>query len=66
MAFRVDATPEAEQEANVILEWLHLQQAGEAGLRWFRGLNEAIRSAMSIFVIRGHTILYFQIHKMVR
>lgn len=44
MAFRVKVTPEAKQDADAILEWLHLQQAGEAGLRWFRGLNEAIES----------------------
>jgi plasmid stabilization system protein ParE len=44
MAFRVDVTPEAKQDANAILEWLHLQQAGETGLRWFRGLNEALAS----------------------
>jgi plasmid stabilization system protein ParE len=44
MAFRVEITPEAKQDANAVLEWLHLQQAGEAGLRWFRGLNEAIES----------------------
>ena len=44
MAFRGEVTPEAKQDANEILEWLYLQEAGEAGLRWFRGLSEAIES----------------------
>ena len=48
MAFRVEVTPEAKQDANAILEWLHLQQAGEAGLRWFRRLNEAIESLSTL------------------
>lgn len=42
MAFRVEVTPEAKADANAILEWLHSQQAGEAGLRWFHRLGEAI------------------------
>lgn len=42
MAFRVETTPEAEQDANAILEWLLAQQAGEHGLRWFQGLKDAI------------------------
>ncbi|MEO7142411.1 MAG: type II toxin-antitoxin system RelE/ParE family toxin [Bryobacteraceae bacterium] len=44
MAFRVEITPRAEQDANAILEWLLPQQAGEAGLRWFLKLKEAIAS----------------------
>ena len=48
MAFRVEVTPEAIQDANAILEWLHVQQAGEAGLRWFRSLNEAIESLSTL------------------
>ena len=44
MAFRVEVTPEAKNDANGILEWLDSQRAGEAGLRWFQRLNEAIES----------------------
>lgn len=42
MAFRVEISPQAEDDANQILEWLLSQQAGEAGLRWFLKLEEAI------------------------
>jgi plasmid stabilization system protein ParE len=42
MAFRVEITPQAEQDGNAILEWLLTQQAGERGLRWFQGLQDAI------------------------
>jgi plasmid stabilization system protein ParE len=43
MAFRVEITSEAKQDANAILEWLLAQQAGERrGLRWFQELKEAI------------------------
>src|SRR5437764_14872577 len=44
MAFRVETTPAAEREAQAILEWLLDQQLGEAGLRWFLNLEEAIDS----------------------
>ncbi len=44
MAFHVSITREGEQEAKDILEWLHSQQAGETGLRWFEGLKTAIVS----------------------
>jgi plasmid stabilization system protein ParE len=44
MAFRVEVTPHAKQDANAILKWLLAQHAGEAGLRWFRKLEEAIAS----------------------
>jgi plasmid stabilization system protein ParE len=43
MAFRVSVTPEAERDAEEILSWLQEQEAGETGLRWFKGL-EAIAS----------------------
>ena len=48
MAFRVEITPEAEQDANAILEWLLAQQAGEAGLRWFQGLKDAIETLAAL------------------
>jgi plasmid stabilization system protein ParE len=44
MAFRVEITPKARQDADAILEWLLAQEAGEAGLRWFRKLEEALAS----------------------
>jgi plasmid stabilization system protein ParE len=44
MAFRVEVTPKARQDADAILEWLLAQRAGEAGLRWFRKLEEALAS----------------------
>jgi plasmid stabilization system protein ParE len=44
MAFRVEVTSQAEQDADTILEWLLSQHAGEAGLRWFMRLREAIYS----------------------
>ncbi|HKM91936.1 MAG TPA: type II toxin-antitoxin system RelE/ParE family toxin [Candidatus Acidoferrales bacterium] len=42
MPFRVEITAQAEQEADAILEWLLSQHAGDAGVRWFLALEEAI------------------------
>lgn len=44
MAFRVELTHQASHDAEIILEWLQSQHAGDAGLRWFDKLNRAIRS----------------------
>src|SRR5580658_4020732 len=44
MAFRVEVSPQAGRDADAILKWLLSQQTGEAGLRWFRRLEEAIAS----------------------
>ena len=44
MAFRVELTTQAERDMDAIVEWLLAHQAGEAGLRWFRGLQEALQS----------------------
>jgi plasmid stabilization system protein ParE len=33
MAFRVETTPEAEQDAEAILRWLLAEGAGETGIR---------------------------------
>jgi plasmid stabilization system protein ParE len=44
MAFRVEYSAEAEADLDSILEWLISQYAGEAGLRWFEGLEEAVAS----------------------
>jgi plasmid stabilization system protein ParE len=35
MAFRVEVTSKAKQDANAILKWLISKHAGDAGLRWF-------------------------------
>ena len=44
MAFRVEYTLRAEADLFEILDWLITEHAGEAGLRWFEGLEEAISS----------------------
>src|SRR5579862_4694309 len=44
MAFRVEVTRKAKQDANAILKRLLSQRAEEAGLRWFGTLKEAIAS----------------------
>jgi toxin ParE1/3/4 len=44
MAFRVKHTAQADYDLDLILEWLLAQQAGDAGLRWFRKLKESINS----------------------
>lgn len=44
MAFRVETSAEAELDAISILEWLLAQHAGDAGLRWFMAMDEAIAS----------------------
>jgi plasmid stabilization system protein ParE len=44
MAFRVRSTPQAEDDADSILEWLASGQAGEAGIRWYLALEAAIAS----------------------
>jgi plasmid stabilization system protein ParE len=38
MAFRVKYTLKAEDDLDGILTWLLQRQAGEQGLRWFKGL----------------------------
>jgi hypothetical protein len=44
MAFRVETTETAEQNILGILDWLIEEQAGQAALRWFEGLETAIAS----------------------
>ncbi len=44
MAFQVETTAGAERDADAILEWLLSQHAGDAGIRWFVALNDAIES----------------------
>src|SRR4051794_30196294 len=51
MAFRVEITARAKQNADAILEWLESQHSGDAGLRWFRKLEEAIAS-LAAFPVR--------------
>jgi plasmid stabilization system protein ParE len=47
MAFRVEASAQAESDANSILEWLLSEHAGETGIRWFLALDDAIASLAS-------------------
>jgi plasmid stabilization system protein ParE len=44
MTFRVETTAAAEQEADAILDWLLSQHAGDAGMRWFLAMQDAITS----------------------
>jgi plasmid stabilization system protein ParE len=44
MGFRVKQTEQADYDLDVILERLLAQEAGDAGLRWFRKLKESIDS----------------------
>lgn len=44
MAFRVETTVAAEQDADAILDWLLSEHAGDAGMRWFLALQDAIAS----------------------
>ena len=44
MAFRVKTTTKAKRDLEAILARLLSQEAGEAGLRWFQGLREAVAS----------------------
>jgi plasmid stabilization system protein ParE len=44
MAFRVKQTAQADYDLDIILEWLLAQQAGDAGLRWFRKQKDDINS----------------------
>ncbi|SPE26515.1 Plasmid stabilization system [Candidatus Sulfopaludibacter sp. SbA3] len=48
MAFQVELTTRAKQDLDAILEWLLTQGAGEAGLRWFQELREAIASLSTL------------------
>ena len=44
MAFRVRTSAKAKRDLDFILKWLRKQQAGDAGLRWFQGLRDAVAS----------------------
>ncbi len=44
MVFRVKTTTKAKRDLDEILERLLTQEAGEPGLRWFRGLRDAVAS----------------------
>ena len=50
MGFRVKTTAKAKQDLDAILGWLLSQGAGEAGLRWFRGLQDDIRVPVTLRV----------------
>jgi plasmid stabilization system protein ParE len=42
MAFKIEYSAVAEADLDAILTWLVEQQAGQAGLRWFEGLQAAV------------------------
>jgi plasmid stabilization system protein ParE len=44
MALRVKLTAQADYDLDLILERLLARQAGDAGVRWFRKLKDAINS----------------------
>jgi plasmid stabilization system protein ParE len=44
MAYHVEITLHAEQDAEAILDWLLLQQSGKAGIEWFLAVDEAFAS----------------------
>lgn len=48
MAFRVEMSAQAEEDASSILDWLLSQHAGETGLRWFLAMEEAIESLSTL------------------
>ena len=44
MVFHVETTAQADADSRAILEWLIGNYAGDAGVRWFRELERAIKS----------------------
>lgn len=44
MAFRVELSDRAQTDIAAIYDWLHSQQAGTGGERWFVALRDAIGS----------------------
>jgi plasmid stabilization system protein ParE len=44
MAYRVSVSARAKRDLDRILAWLLKQDAGDAGLRWFRGMQDAVAS----------------------
>ena len=47
MTFRVETTAQAGRDSDAILEWLLAHHAGDAGIRWFTALTDAIASLAS-------------------
>jgi plasmid stabilization system protein ParE len=44
MTFRVETTAADEQDADAVLDWVLSEHAGDAGIRWFLALRDAIAS----------------------
>jgi toxin ParE1/3/4 len=44
MDFRVELSEQAQRDIAAIYDWLQLQQAGDAGERWFLALRAAVAS----------------------
>ena len=41
MVFRVETTAQADADSRAILEWLMENYAGDAGVRWYRELENS-------------------------
>jgi plasmid stabilization system protein ParE len=48
MDFRIELSDQAQRDIAAIYDWLHSQQAGDAGERWFVALRPAIASLASL------------------
>jgi plasmid stabilization system protein ParE len=47
MVFGVETSARAAEDADLILEWLVSQHAGDTGVRWFLALEDAIASLVN-------------------
>ncbi len=52
MAFHVKFSTEADRDLDAILSWLIEQGAGETGLRWWWGLQDAVYSLAEFHEVR--------------
>lgn len=48
MDFRVELSDQAQRDITAIHDWLHSQQAGDAGARWFVALRGAIATLANL------------------
>src|SRR5689334_19706499 len=48
MVFRVELAERAQRDVSAIYDWLHSEQAGDAGERWFGALRTAIASLSDV------------------
>lgn len=55
MDFRVELSDQAQADIAGIYDWLHVQQAGDAGERWFVVLRAAISSLATSFPLSARS-----------